>query len=317
MNIITRKEAQAQGLKTYFTGKPCKRGHVAARRVNPNACVECLKEAKRKPPAEIQVCEHCGGEFRPHVRSRKVRFCSVQCNASFNNGLRSKGVAARNAQEELLNQWLPGYMPRAKAMKLGLRHYFVAAPCPLGHIAPHLVAGGCVVCQREVGRMSAAKRRAADPEAARKRDRERVRPRTEEVRAKEAAKRERRRNDIRAYSRAYQVARRQSDPQYRLRCALAGRVSTALRKQYGQKAAKTMALVGCTIPELMAHLEAQFLPGMTWDNHSLDGWHVDHIRPCASFDLTDPEQQRECFHYTNLQPLWAFDNISKGDKLVA
>ena len=64
----------------------------------------------------------------------------------------------------------------------------------------------------------------------------------------------------------------------------------------------------------MAHLEALFQPGMTWDNHAIDGWHIDHIRPCTSFDLTDPEQQRQCFHYTNLQPLWAFDNISKSDK---
>jgi hypothetical protein len=49
---------------------------------------------------------------------------------------------------------------------------------------------------------------------------------------------------------------------------------------------------------------------MTRENHGL--WHVDHIRPCASFDLTDPEQQAICFHYTNLQPLWAIDNIKKG-----
>ena len=60
------------------------------------------------------------------------------------------------------------------------------------------------------------------------------------------------------------------------------------------------------------HLEAQFKPGMTWDNYGLKGWHVDHIRPCASFDLRDPEQQRRCFHYTNLQPLWAEENLKKG-----
>ena len=52
---------------------------------------------------------------------------------------------------------------------------------------------------------------------------------------------------------------------------------------------------------------------MSWDNYGIHGWHIDHIRPCASFDLTDPEQQRQCFHYPNLQPLWAFDNLSKND----
>jgi hypothetical protein len=54
---------------------------------------------------------------------------------------------------------------------------------------------------------------------------------------------------------------------------------------------------------------------MSWGNYGLHGWHVDHIIPCASFDLTDPEQQRQCFHYTNLQPLWAEDNLRKSDKL--
>ena len=71
-----------------------------------------------------------------------------------------------------------------------------------------------------------------------------------------------------------------------------------------------MDLVGCSIPELRKRLTQQFLPGMTWDNYGK--WHIDHIRPCASFDLTDPEQQKQCFHYSNLQPLWAADNLRKG-----
>ena len=54
---------------------------------------------------------------------------------------------------------------------------------------------------------------------------------------------------------------------------------------------------------------------MTWENHGRYGWHIDHIMPCSSFDLTDPEQQKKCFHYTNLQPLWAHENMSKGAKI--
>lgn len=76
------------------------------------------------------------------------------------------------------------------------------------------------------------------------------------------------------------------------------------------KEAGTLQLVGCSVEELQAHLEKRFEPGMTWDNYG--EWHVDHVKPCAEFDLTDPEQQRACFHYTNLQPLWALDNIRKG-----
>lgn len=76
-----------------------------------------------------------------------------------------------------------------------------------------------------------------------------------------------------------------------------------------------MALVGCSRAELVSRLEAAFLPGMTWDNYGRGGWHIDHVIPCDAFDLLDPEQQRACFHYTNLQPLWEKDNCAKGARL--
>ena len=82
------------------------------------------------------------------------------------------------------------------------------------------------------------------------------------------------------------------------------------------KTSKSLELLGSTIQEAREHLEKQFKEGMTWDNHGHKGWHIDHIIPCASFDLTDPEQQKKCFHYTNLQPLWAKENISKGSKII-
>lgn len=79
------------------------------------------------------------------------------------------------------------------------------------------------------------------------------------------------------------------------------------------KSIKTLKLLGCTSQELVAYIESKFQDGMTWDNHGIKGWHVDHIIPCASFDLSNPEQQKQCFHYTNLQPLWWNENLSKGD----
>ncbi len=80
------------------------------------------------------------------------------------------------------------------------------------------------------------------------------------------------------------------------------------------KSARTTELLGCSIPELKLHLEILFRPGMTWDNYG-PVWHVDHKRPCASFDLSDPTQQRECFHFSNLQPLFKEENLSKAAKL--
>lgn len=112
------------------------------------------------------------------------------------------------------------------------------------------------------------------------------------------------------YDRIYVKYRKRNDIKYRILCNLRNRLYYALVK--GTKSAKTIELVGCAIEELQDHLESQFIKGMSWDNYGK--WHLDHIRPCASFDLTLEEEQRKCFHYTNLQPLWAAENSAKGAK---
>jgi len=71
-------------------------------------------------------------------------------------------------------------------------------------------------------------------------------------------------------------------------------------------------LLGCRVTELVQYLEAKFQPGMSWENRHL--WHIDHIQALALFDLTDPLQCAQAFHYTNLQPLWAADNLRKGKR---
>lgn len=111
----------------------------------------------------------------------------------------------------------------------------------------------------------------------------------------------------------YNRERRQSDPSFRLADNLRRRARAALNGE--RKSATTMEMLGCTFEQARAHIEAQFKENMSWDNYGLHGWHVDHILPCASFDLTDPEQQRQCFHYTNLAPLWAEDNLRKSGKM--
>lgn len=110
------------------------------------------------------------------------------------------------------------------------------------------------------------------------------------------------------YHRTYQRVRR-VDPTARLVDALRGRLYKALKGIV--KETRTFELVGCTDLELCVHLETQFRPGMTWENYG-PVWHVDHIKPCASFNLTDPTQQRACFNYKNLQPLFAMENFKKG-----
>jgi hypothetical protein len=88
----------------------------------------------------------------------------------------------------------------------------------------------------------------------------------------------------------------------RINCALHG---------VAAKSKRTLALLGMELPEFRVYLQGQFHPGMTWKNYGAV-WHIDHIRPCASFDLTDPEQQSICFRWDNCQPLFAKENLRKN-----
>lgn len=114
----------------------------------------------------------------------------------------------------------------------------------------------------------------------------------------------------------YNQKRYYSDPTYRLSRRLRCAINRIVAYGYQGKES-TMALLGCTWAEARLHLEAQFKDGMSWDNYGQRGWHIDHIRPLRSFNLADPEQAKTAFHYTNLQPMWAKDNIRKGAKWVA
>jgi hypothetical protein len=114
------------------------------------------------------------------------------------------------------------------------------------------------------------------------------------------------------YFREYNNKKLKTDNNFKITKRLRCRLYHALKGN--AKRGSAIQDLGCSVDFLKQHLEAQFQPGMTWDNYNMHGWHIDHIRPLASFDLTDPEQLRAACHYTNLQPLWAADNISKGAK---
>jgi hypothetical protein len=120
-----------------------------------------------------------------------------------------------------------------------------------------------------------------------------------------------RKDEIRKTENEYRKNRYQNDPSFRILISCRTRIRKAL-EGIGDKSAPTQELIGCSTDDLKAHLESQFVEGMSWDNYG--EWHIDHIKPCASFDLTDPEEQKTCFHFENMQPLWAFDNLIKGDR---
>ena len=102
-----------------------------------------------------------------------------------------------------------------------------------------------------------------------------------------------------------------NDPTYRINVLITERIYTTIKRAGGKRCAKITDLLGCTHEEFAQHLQSLWQPGMSWDNHGKHGWHIDHIKPCNTFDLTDPEQQKQCFHYSNVRPLWAKINWSR------
>ena len=108
---------------------------------------------------------------------------------------------------------------------------------------------------------------------------------------------------------SYNNFRYHEDLNFKLKCVIRNRLADALK-------ADNLSLVhvdvGCSTEFLIVHLESQFQSGMSWDNWSREGWHIDHIIPLENFDLSDPEQFKKACHYTNLQPLWAKDNWYKN-----
>lgn len=109
------------------------------------------------------------------------------------------------------------------------------------------------------------------------------------------------------------LKRQSADLEYRLLCRLRTHVSTAVKRKSDSK--RTRQLIGCSMTQLRQRLESLFQPGMTWQNYGRNGWEIDHVTPIDLFNLSDPTQLACCFHYTNLQPLWARENRSKRNRL--
>jgi hypothetical protein len=153
---------------------------------------------------------------------------------------------------------------------------------------------------------------------------ERVNP--EKVKVRAARKYQKNRVKILARMRDYEKRNREKinarrkhryhrDPAFRIKKNLARRLTKKLADAGKRWSARTERLVGCNVNFLRGYLECLFKPGMSWGNYGK--WEVDHRTPCANYDLTDPAQQRSCFHWSNLQPLWEWENASKGAKVAA
>ena len=277
MEIITLKEAKEKGLKFYFTGKPCLRGHLSERIVSGRSCKECTRENIKKSRGKL-----VSHKYRPNFK-----LICYGCKKEF----------IREGQKDING------LTSCRISDTYKERMYCSNRCQK-------------VWYREQGkhRDNERKRYQENPDWKSKVDkrnkiyrdnnREKIAERSRKY-AKEN------RDKINAYKRKWGQKRRDTDFEWRLANALRKRIWEALAN--GRKSAHTVEFLGAEIEEVAFHLENQFEEGMNWDNYNHEGWHVDHIRPLTSFDLIDYEQQFVCFNWRNLQPMWGLENMAKKD----
>ena len=117
---------------------------------------------------------------------------------------------------------------------------------------------------------------------------------------------------INKYYREYNKKRRNTEPLFKLTVTLRNRVNIAIKKKFWNKKNSTADILGCDCLTIKKYIESKFTDGMNWSNHG--EWHIDHIYPLSK--AKDENELYKLCHYTNLQPLWAKDNLSKGGKII-
>ena len=280
----SKDEAKRRGDRMYFDGRCCKRGHLSPRYVT-SGCVECAKAsaaANRGKAAEKRK-----QKIKENLQSIRRQCKQRNCDIWFTPRHRKDQVFCSQRCADIQGKY--DYKVRnkddvrVKENQRKRRKYrndpeYRQKQKDLANEAWHsLTDAEKLIKGREW-------RSAVDPDKKRK------------------------------YFREYHSKRAKEDPTFRIAGALRARVRAAIKSAGGQKKKKTEELIGCSIEELMVHLEEQFTEGMSWGNYG--DWHVDHIKPVASFSnlATDINEQKECFHFKNLQPLWAEENLRKGSK---
>lgn len=116
---------------------------------------------------------------------------------------------------------------------------------------------------------------------------------------------------VKGYRRKFYRENYGTNLNYTIRRKLSGRLRHALRNGSGKRHCGILKLLGCSVPNFRVYIQSKFEPGMTWENI-----HLDHIIPCALFDLTKLKHQKLCFHFSNFQPLFAMDNFVKGARIL-
>lgn len=281
MNIISRDEAIVLGVNFYFTGKPCRSGHICERIVVSRNCKMCKSESdkscvqKRKSKAIADICQLFDGK----------------------------------------------HLSRKEALSYGLKYYFTRKPCSRGHYAYRCVINSvCVHCSIDYHKETYSGER-------KKRALSRAllwagnnKERAAKIKSEWALKNK----DKMDISKPLRYAKRNlkrkeqrinGDPEFIARESMSGMVRRISKLTGRKKKFKTCEYLGCKVTDLIARMESLFLDGMSWSNHGK--WHIDHIIPVSVMiksGITDPAIINAL---SNLQPLWAKDNLSKRNKVDA
>tara|TARA_R110002020_G_C16216027_1_gene767334 strand:- start:533 stop:1414 length:882 start_codon:yes stop_codon:yes gene_type:complete len=289
--IISVEAAIEAGLKFYFTGKECARGHLSKRLVSNRCCYECSK---------LRVA----GKLKDEMRQKKDL-----------------------EQVRVLNT--TGYISRSDAIENGLTRYFTGKPCPYGHISERMVSSyACCECntkkyydnhekEKERSRKKAAVYSAENKEKILEKAKDRYYSDVEGHRRKSREYSRNNKDKISAYRKKNKDKIRKSSKEYKSRpdvvtSEFIRRCLARVQDNFGGRRAKYEKVIGYTMEQLSEHIEKQFKEGMSWDNRT--EWHIDHIRPIKSFlddGIKDPAVINAL---SNLQPLWAQDNLAKGAK---
>jgi hypothetical protein len=282
MKIISRKDALNKSLSRYFTGKPCIKKHVVERYTSDGKCVSCVVLTSQKSWKRIKD--------------------------------------KKNILDQTTNPKIKNILNEIKEAKLFNK--------PFDRLTDKLTK-----LRDEQIKITAANWRKNNKEYVSKKNKIRHKENmlVEEYRKENVARAQKWYFENKEKKFAYDKKRREENPQrmrdnrnkwkkkhwtikseYMIKEILSKRVRNALNAVYVKKVARTKNLVGCEISFLRQYIANKFKKGMSWDNYG--EWEIDHIRPCSSYNLKDPEHQLECFNYSNLQPLWKKENRKKSDK---
>lgn len=253
MEIITRAEARERGLKRYFTGKQCGKGHIAERLISTTICIACNVEKGRRHRAKTR-------SWMP--------IDALEANRS----------------------------AKAAAFESGYKRYSIPFPCVNSHRSDRWsISGVCIACDESY--------------------RSKSRPARKETEARKKSRkiyRESNKKKISARHVELRRVKRANDPVFAMAHRMRALVAAGLKLKGFAKRSKTTAIIGCSWPEFSAHIERQFLPGMTWENRAL--WHIDHIVPLAT--AKTEADVLALNHFTNLRPMWARDNLKKNAQVT-